>query len=147
MPNNGKNPKNYPYWNTVVKELKNMGYYIIQVGTKGEEKIDGVDCVKYDLDFNTELKKLLDECYTWFSVDTFFQHFATYNNKPGIVIFTITDPEIFGHKKNLNLYKDKKYFLENQFIFWEEKFYNSKSFIEPEEVISKFCEWSKTNRE
>ena len=37
---NGKrNPKNYPFWNDVIKVLQRKKIHVIQIGIKGEEKL------------------------------------------------------------------------------------------------------------
>ncbi len=137
---NKVNPKNYPYWNEITKSLKSLNYFLIQVGITDEERLRNIDLFKINLDFNTELKELLDSCFCWFSVDNFFHHFAAYYNKPGVVIFTVSDPRIFGHAQNLNLYRGEQYFRKDQFGIWENSEYNKKAFIDPAIVIKKFVD-------
>lgn len=67
--------------------------------------------------------------------DSYWQHFCWYYGKKCVVIFSQSNPEVFGHKENTNLLKDKKYLRENQFNFWEETMYNEDAFVLPEEVI------------
>jgi ADP-heptose:LPS heptosyltransferase len=132
---NGKNnPKNYPWWGEVVALLKEQGCKVIQVGTKGEGPIPGVDDVLLNLPLK-ELKELLEECDTWASVDNFFQHFAYLHGKPGVVIFGQGNPLIFGHPQNKNLLKDPKYLREKQFDIWEAIAFNQDAFVDPATVV------------
>lgn len=78
-----------------------------------------------------EMKEMLDWCDTWISVDTYWQHFAWLHQKPGVVIFSQSDPEIFGHEENINLLKDVRYLRPNQFSTWEDSWYNEEAFISP----------------
>ena len=130
-----ENPKNWPVenWIEVIKQLKAMRFHITQIGRIGEQRIDGVDEILYSLPLK-ELKKLLDSCTTWIGVDNFFQHFTHLYNKPGLVLFSQSDPLIFGHPENTNLLKDRKYLREKQFDIWECCPYNKEAFIEPSEV-------------
>ena len=129
---NGKlNPKVYPHWNSLIKLLKSDNHTIVQVGEEGEEHL--VD------DFRTlslkELKKLILECDTFICVDSFLQHLTWRLSKSGIVLFGQSDPKIFGHEENINLYSDEKYFRQYQFQTWEECEYIKEAFVSPEEVI------------
>jgi len=132
--NGQNNPKNYPYWDDLVKGLKEKEMYVIQIGVQGEKKIDGVDDFKCNLPLK-ELGKLLKECHTFICVDNFFQHLAYVHEKPGIVIFGQSDPEIFGHKGNTNLLKDRKYLRALQFDIWERCEYSKECFVEPNVII------------
>ena len=133
---NGKpNPKNYPFWAELIQLLREKDIYVIQVGVKGEEEFD-VDEVL----FNEPLKKLvvlLNECDHWISVDNFFQHLAYVNNKPGFVLFGQSDPNIFGHKENINILKDRKYLRPLQFDIWERTDQIDECFVEPEIIMER----------
>ncbi|MCX7699008.1 MAG: hypothetical protein N2114_06040 [Candidatus Goldbacteria bacterium] len=137
---NGKpNPKNPPikWWEDLVFLLKekNLNFILKQIGYGDEKKILNIDEYLWDkniFDLVTEIKN----CYTWISVDTYFQHWAWYLNKPGIVIWSQSDPEIFGHVENINLLKDKKYLRDNQFDLWENAEYNEDAFIDVKEVLN-----------
>jgi len=130
------NPKNYPYWDELVKLLRENYGYVIQVGLAGEEKISGVDGVVFNKPLK-ELKKLVEEYDTWISVDNFFQHFCSLIGKPGIVLFGQSDPLIFGHPENINLLKDRKYLRPDQFNIWEACEVNKDAFVTPQEVLKK----------
>jgi ADP-heptose:LPS heptosyltransferase len=127
---NGKqNPKNYPFWQELIQLINEP---IIQIGVDGEEQL--VDNFKKNLPI-IELRQLIKECRTWISVDSFFQHLAWSEDKKGIVLWSVSDPKIFGHIENTNLIKDRSYLSEKQFLWWDFTEYNINAFIEPKEVI------------
>ena len=82
-----------------------------------------------------ELETLLNECRTWISCDSFFQHFAWDKQKYGIVLWSVSDPIIFGHAENTNLLKDRKNLVENQFLWWEHTEHDANKFVMPEIVL------------
>jgi ADP-heptose:LPS heptosyltransferase len=105
---------------------------IIHVGVEGEEQL--VEDFRTNLPLN-ELSKLIMECDTWIGVDSFFQHLCWDLNKPGIVLWGQSDPNIFGHPENINLLKDREYLMKNQFLMWELVPYRKDCFVDPNEVI------------
>ena len=129
MRNGEKHPKNYPYWDKLIPMIKEP---IIQVGIEGESPM--VEDFRQNLSL-LELENLVNECKTWISVDSFFQHFCWDLGKPGIVLFGQSDPNIFGHPENVNLLKDRKFLRKNQFWLWEQCEANDETFVEPEEVL------------
>jgi ADP-heptose:LPS heptosyltransferase len=127
---NGKtNPKNYSYWKELIRLIDEP---IVQVGIDGEEQL--VDDFRKNLSL-TELGNLVDQCRTWISCDSFFQHFAWDKQKYGIVLWSVSDPNIFGHPENINLLKDRKYLVQNQFLWWEHTEYDATKFVKPEVVL------------
>jgi len=79
---NGKqNPKNYPYWKELIALIEEP---IVQVGVIGEKQL--VNDFRMNLPLN-ELRKLIRECRTWISCDSFFQHLAWDEGKPGVVLW------------------------------------------------------------
>ena len=136
---NGKpNPKNYPWWPELIKLLREKNNYVVQVGVKGEKEFE-VDEVQFSKPL-AELITLLNECDNWISVDNFFQHLAYVHNKPGIVIFGQSDPNIFGHKENTNILKDRNYLRALPFDIWERIEQTDECFVEPKiitDIISK----------
>lgn len=129
MRNGAKHPKNYPFWEQVLRNVKEP---IVQVGVEGETQL--VPDFRKNLPL-TELEKLVRECKTWMSCDSFFQHFCWDLGKPGVVVFGQSDPNIFGHPENINLLKDRKYLREKQFWIWEQAEYNEDAFVSPEVVV------------
>jgi ADP-heptose:LPS heptosyltransferase len=127
--NGQNNPKNYPWWPELISMIKEP---IIQVGIEGETQL--IDDFRKNLSID-DLTKLILECKTWISVDSFFQHLAWDIGKPGVVLWGQSDPLIFGHLENTNLLKDRKYLREKQFWWWEQCEYNAEAFAKPEEII------------
>jgi len=127
---NGKqNPKNYPYWKELIKLIDEP---IIQIGIEGEEQL--VPDFKKNLPIS-ELRQLIAQCRTWIGCDSFFQHLAWEAGKQGIVLWSVSDPLIFGHTENINLLKSRDYLAQNQFLWWDATEYNPDAFVKPEEVI------------
>lgn len=126
-------PKNYPFWPELVQLLE--GHEIIQVGVKGETEL--VPNCKFNLP-TPELIDLCKDADTFISVENFFPHFVNYNfpDKRGIVIFSKSDPEIFGYPQNINYIKDKKYLRYDQFGPWEYTDFIKEAFPEPIEIIN-----------
>lgn len=123
--NGNRNPKDYPFWPELIKLLE-KDYKIIQIGHTGESTL-----VK-DVRFNQtlpELKKLIQDCAFWVSIDSFLPHLAYHVGKPGVVIWGVSDPNIFGYPENLNIIKDRKYLRSNQFDVWETQEYKTEVFL------------------
>lgn len=131
MRNGEAHPKNYPiqYWKELIPQIEED---IVQIGVDGETQL--VPDFRKNLPFS-ELKKLVEECRTWISVDSFFQHFCWDLGKRGIVLFGQSDPNIFGHPENINLLKDRKYLRQHQFWMWEQCTFNPDSFVKPEVIL------------
>jgi ADP-heptose:LPS heptosyltransferase len=129
LTNGNRNPKNYPYWKELIALINEP---IIQVGVEGEEQLVPEFCKNLPI---ARLKELIGECRTWIGCDSFFQHLAWSCNKPGIVLWSVSDPLIFGHPENHNLLKSRDYLAENQFLWWNFTEYNADAFVKPEEVI------------
>ena len=129
---NGKqNPKNYPYWEELIQKIP-KSIHIIQVGVDGEKQL--VKDFRKSLSI-LELRHLLDECKTWIGVDSFFQHLAWDCKKSGIVLWSVSDPLIYGHKENTNLLKDRVYLAKNQFLWWDFTEHNPDAFVKPKEIL------------
>jgi hypothetical protein len=123
------NAKNYPYWKELIRLIDEP---IVQVGIDGEEQL--VDDFRKNLSLD-ELGNLVDQCKTWISCDSFFQHFSWDKQKYGIVLWSVSDPLIFGHPENINLLKDRNNLVENQFLWWENTEHDANKFVSPEIVI------------
>jgi hypothetical protein len=140
---NGKrNPKDYPWWYDVVKQLKTRPETVItQVGVSGEKSVAGVDSVRHDLSFD-DLEKLVLGCDTWAAVDNFFPHFCHLLRRPGVVLFGKSDPRLFGYEENVNLLKDRSRLRKNQYDIWETEEYDEFCFVGPEmisEAVTRLC--------
>lgn len=134
---NGKqNPKNYPFWEDLIRQIDEP---IVQVGIEGEKPL--VEDFRKNLSIEA-LRDLLRECRTWIACDSFFQHLAWDEKKPGIVLWSVSDPLIYGHPENVNLLKDRSYLAKNQFLWWEFVEHKAERFVEPKVVLE---ELSKLN--
>lgn len=132
---NPNHPKNYPFWQDLISEIlyKYPTQTIVQVGVKGEEQFKNTHlCFNQSLNL---LRGLLLNCDTWISVDNFFHHLASTIPKRGIVLFGQSDPKIFGDPNNINLYRQERFFRENQFDFWENAKYRTEAFVLPQVVM------------
>ena len=136
---NGKeNPKNYPKWQNLIN-LLSKDYHIIQLAMRGDYIFKNVE-EKYELR-DKQIKELIDECEFWISVDTFLQHLVnSYNKKPGVVLWSQSDPEIFGYKYNINILKDRKYLRKNQYNIWEQSEYVADAYMKSIEIVEKIKE-------
>lgn len=115
--NGERNPKDYPYWDELISLL------------------DGNDITIIDKEIPLkELSEMIRGCDFFISTDSFFQHYAWDLGKSGAVIFSVTDPSIFGHELHINILKDRKYLRKNQFLFMEQEPYNIEAFEKPEKV-------------
>jgi len=127
---NGKqNPKNYPYWKELIALIDEP---IIQIGIEGEEQL--TPDFRKNLPI-AELRSLIQECRTWVGIDSFFQHLAWAENKPGIVLWSVSDPLIFGHTENINLLENRVYLAKNQFLWWDFTPHNPDAFVKPDKVL------------
>lgn len=127
-------PKKYPHWDRLIPMLKEIDD-VVQVGSGDETALPGITDLRLNLLF-TDLEKLVKECRTWISVDSFFQHYCWDLGKPGIVLWGQSDPLIFGHPENTNLLKSRIYLRDKQFWQWEQTHYNPNAFVQPSEVIA-----------
>jgi len=128
-----QNPKNYPFWRELIALIDEP---IIQIGIEGEEQL--VPDFRKNLPL-AELILLLKECRTWVSCDSFFQHLAWSEGKPGIVLWSVSDPLIFGHPENINLLKSRNNLAKNQFLWWEFVPHDAETFVFPTIVLEKLA--------
>ena len=127
---NGKqNPKNYPYWSELLEQIDEQ---VIQVGISGETQL--IADFRQNLSL-FELRKLISECRTWISCDSMFQHLAWDCGKLGIVLWSVSDPEIFGHPENVNLLKSRDCLHHEQFMWWDYVEHDASKFVNPNDVI------------
>lgn len=127
---NGKtNPKNYPFWKEVIEGINEP---VIQIGIEGEEQLTA--------DFRKnlsipEIKQLIKDCRVWISCDSFIQHLASLSGKRGIVLWSVSDPNIYGYPENVNLLKSRDCLSKNQFLWWESVEFDASKFVTPQEVL------------
>lgn len=128
---NKPNPKSPPiiWWYELINLISEP---IIQIGLEHEKQL--VSDFRANLSI-PQLCELLSECRTFVTIDSFFQHLAWDQNKPGIVIWGQSNPKIYGHDLHTNLLKDSQYLMKDQFLMWEMVDYREDCFITPKEVI------------
>lgn len=131
--NGGENPKNYPYWPKLIQLLQTQGESVVQVGVEGEPQLVEQFFKGLSID---DLRGLLKASSKWIGVDSYFQHLAWDAGIPGYVLFSQSDPLIFGHPENINILKDRQYLREKQFWMWEQCQYNVDAYIQPSEVFA-----------
>jgi len=136
MRNDKPHPKNYPFWEELVSQIKEP---ILQVGVYGEPQL--APDFRKNLTM-AELEFQVQHCRCWISVDSFFQHFCWDLNKPGIVLFGQSDPLIFGHPENVNLLKSRSYLREKQFWLWEQAEANDDAFVKPDVVLEALAKFT-----
>lgn len=128
LPSGKMNPKDYPFWEELIPMLPKP---VIQVGVDGEPRL--VEDFRKNLPLNA-LRHLILQCDTWVSCDSFLQHFGWDLGKPGIVLWSVSDPNIFGHPENINLLKDRANLAPNQFLWWDFCEHDPNKFVAPEVV-------------
>ena len=51
------------------------------------------------------------------------------------MLWSVSDPLIFGHQENVNLLKSRDYLAKDQFLWWEDQEYKHDAFVYPDEVV------------
>ena len=129
LQNGKRNPKNYPYWKELLELIDED---VVQVGVEGEEQL--TDDFRKNLSI-IQLRVLIAECRTWISCDSFLQHLGWDCCKKGIVLWSVSDPVIYGHPLNINLLKSRNNLADNQFLWWDSVEYDAEKFVKPDEVL------------
>lgn len=138
----GQNAKNYPYWSEVISGLvKLFPIKVLQVCYKSGDKGLIETKVHPDVDYLFfssvhDLVPYLRMPSVWASVDNFFPHLCSaVGGLPGVVIFSKSDPDIFGYKTNINLHSCPPRFRPDQFNLWEDCAFDEEAFPAVPEVI------------
>lgn len=128
------NPKNYPYWDDVIRGIQSS-YDVRQLAYGMEVTLS---TLSYTIRYETikEAERAIQKCDYFLSVDNWVHHYAHLIDKQGIVIWTRSDPNLFGYTEQINLLKDRKYLRTKQFEWWENDTYEKDAFIDPNVVIS-----------
>lgn len=129
---NGENPKDYP-WPRDLANLLKQKYLVIQVGGEEDEKL--VNDFRNNLSFD-KLCELIKVCDTAICVDSYLQHAMWFLGKKAIVLWGISDPNIFGHAIHRNLLKSRDNLRQNQFDLYYSNQFNPEAFVKPEEVLN-----------
>ena len=116
---NIRNAKSYPYWDELLVLLKDHEIKEIKGILPEQEIID-----------------IVNESDLWISIDSFLPHLCNYKKlKPGIVIWGLSDPVLFGFPQNINLLKGKMYLRPDQYGLWKDIKENPDAFVKPEVVL------------
>lgn len=129
------NAKQFPWWQEVVDALC-KDIEIVQIGANDEKRLDNVKVfVKPRLN---ELAGILKEAKCFASVDNFLQHFVYMKKLPirGVVVWSQSNPSIFGYPNNVNLLKDRKYLRQYQWHFWHQTKFDENAFVQPDIVVN-----------
>lgn len=133
-------PKDYPYWKELVVLLHARKYETHQISLQGEADLS---CTKRSDGLKLkDIRDLLRSCDTWLSVDSFLPHMAWSIGEPGIAIFGLSDPWIFGHPENINLLKDRYNLRKRQFGLWSQEPVPPPNFFVSPEVVATAVDFS-----
>jgi ADP-heptose:LPS heptosyltransferase len=69
------------------------------------------------------------------AVDSFLPHLLAPSKRQIIVLWSKSDPNLFGYPWNINLLKDRKYLRPDQMGIWDTCDYDNDAFIDPEVLI------------
>jgi ADP-heptose:LPS heptosyltransferase len=136
------NAKTFPHWPRLIELLQ--GEKIIQLGVEGEEPL--VEDFRKALPLKV-IAELVRQSDYWIAIDSFLPHLAQHVGTSGVVIWSASDPNIFGYDSNLNLLKDRKYLRKRQFGIWEEQSFVADAFLSAEEVHEQIVRWRAARRE
>lgn len=126
-------PKDYPHWIELIESLNNH-FTTVQIGEIKEKELN---CNELILGASFEELVKLTEGKNWLSVDSFLPHLINSTHKTsGVVIFGISDPEIFGYGYNMNVIKGHQFIKKNKFEFYSEKDVNLDAWLKPN-ILSK----------
>ena len=93
--------------------------------------------------------EIVKEHQVFISSDNFLQHFVHYYQLPikGIVIWSLSDPRLFGYPENINILKDKKYLRKEQFLWWHSEPYNNDAFPGVGKILDEVKKLEKVRKE
>ncbi len=118
--------------------LSGLDEPIVQIGVKGQEPL--VPECQFDRPFR-DIERLVDRCSYWIAIDSFLPHLASHRQKPGVVIWSVSDPAIFGYPENLNLLKNRSFLRAQQFAVWEDQRHDPETFLDPMSALAQIRAW------
>jgi len=126
-------------WVELIKKGKTDGYNFVQLGLMEETYIKGCIDLRGQLTLRESLS-ILNSADGYIGVDSFWAHAASALNVPAIVLFGDTNPEIWGHKNNHNIYKKTDCSPCFDLLYGQSCSYNKKCMnsIKIEEVFDSF---------
>lgn len=136
LTNGLRNAKNYPYWDELLRDPIFRGHEIIQIGYHGERTL--VKNCKFGEKLST-IVELIQSAHAFISIDSFLPHMAHNYNKRGLVIFSKSDPLIFGYPENMNILVDRNRLRPDQFGNWEYCPFDEAAFFKPDQIAKLFA--------
>ena len=92
-------------WKKLIS-LLNKDFDIVQVGGPNEERIEGITTYLMGQTTIRQTMALVKNSLTFVSIDSFINHVGPAVNKSGVVLFGRSNPYIFGHNMNVNVWVD-----------------------------------------
>lgn len=122
------------YWKefTAVVHATQKNWELLQIGAPDDEKLP--HCGFFSPKIPSEAIKLIKQSDTWLCPDTWLQHLAS-PIKKGVVVWSRSDPKLFGYDTNINLLKDEKYIKPDPWSTWHQTEYIKEAFVDYEEII------------
>lgn len=102
------------YWKELVS-LLTKDFDVVQVGGAKEKPIEGVTTYLMGLTSIRQTMSLVKNALTTVSVDSFIGHVSPAVGKTGVVLFGRSNPYIFGHDSNINVWIDGSCELNDMF--------------------------------
>lgn len=110
-PNKDWFPEN---WKKLISMLK-KDFDIVQVGGAHEEQIEGATTYLMGATSVRQTMALIKNSLTFVSIDSFIGHVGAAVGKSGVVMFGRSNPYIFGHDLNVNVWVDNSCKLNDLF--------------------------------
>lgn len=139
------NPKTFDKWLDVVAQLNFEGETVHQIGTMDEAQVPGIKTFYRGLELAV-IKELVLLADAWASVDNFLPHLMHGENRPGVVVFSQSDPAIFGYPENINLLKDSQLLRPDQFNKWSEATFKPEAFVSARDVSRSLLDLARRRR-
>jgi ADP-heptose:LPS heptosyltransferase len=76
------------------------------------------------------IKALASKCENICCCDSFLPHLLAPSRRKLIVLFSKSDPDIFGYPHNINLLKDKELLRPDQYRVWSQCMYDPNAFVD-----------------
>jgi len=106
--------KNWPYFADLI--ALNPEVEFIEILIPGQVPVEGATPFTGT---RREIINLLNECSLFISIDSWLQHLAKWNtDADGVVIFSRSNPALFGYKEFENVFKSNKYFKASPYEAW-----------------------------
>jgi ADP-heptose:LPS heptosyltransferase len=90
------------HWEALVRSMPDHTF--LQIGLPNEAKVESAVDLRGKVSFREALA-LIKHADSFLGIDSSFAHATNAFNIPGVVLFGATNPEIWGHPNNINLYK------------------------------------------